>query len=181
MNHDKQYSAAIERLRSPKRLELLEVERVVDYTLEDIIAQTLLDVGTGSGVFAEAFSAAGLAVTGIDTNQEMLEVARQFVSTRLFEQAPAEAIPFPDDSFDIAFMGHVLHESTEPLAVLREARRVARQRVVVLEWPWREETMGPPLAHRFQPEQVARLAQDAELIGVESADHAYMTVYRLQV
>ena len=34
-------------------------------------------------------------------------------------------------------LGHVLHETDDPVAALVEARRAARLRVVVLEWPYR--------------------------------------------
>lgn len=43
--------------------------------------------------------------------------------------APSEQISFPDCSFDLVFLGHVLHEADDPLTALQEARRVTRQRV----------------------------------------------------
>ncbi len=54
----------IERLRSPERLERLEVERVVSLALEGPLLRSVIDIGTGTGVFAEAFARHGLAVTG---------------------------------------------------------------------------------------------------------------------
>jgi hypothetical protein len=38
-----------------------------------------LDIGTGSGLFAKAFFRRGLKGTGVDTNPEMLPVARDYV------------------------------------------------------------------------------------------------------
>jgi hypothetical protein len=43
----------LEKLRSPERMALLEVERVVQLTLEGCVADSILDIGTGSGLFAE--------------------------------------------------------------------------------------------------------------------------------
>jgi hypothetical protein len=65
------------------------------------------------------------------------------------------------------------------LQALREAHRVARQRVVILEWPYQEEEFGPPLAHRLKPEEVAALAYRAGFEKVETLYLDRMVLYRL--
>ncbi len=151
----------LEKLRSPERLALVEVDRVVRLTLEGISADGILDIGTGSGLFAEAFAARGLGVAGIDEQERMLAAARNFVPEGEFQIASAESLPFTDASFDLAYLGHVLHESETPLRVLQEARRVSRRRVSVLEWPHQEEAEGPPKAHRLRSEEVLNYAAEA--------------------
>jgi ubiquinone/menaquinone biosynthesis C-methylase UbiE len=177
--HERRFHGAPEMLRSPSRIELLEVERVVTLCLEGIAAEIALDVGTGTGIFAEGFAAQGLVVTGIDANPAMLEAARRYVPQGWFVLAPAEAIPYPNSAFDLVFLGHILHEADDPLVALQEAWRVARQRVTVLEWPYRQEEHGPPLAHRLMPEEIAELAQAAGLLKVEALPLAHMMLYRL--
>lgn len=177
--HERRFHGVPKMLRSPSRIELLEVERVVALCLEGIAAKIALDVGTGTGIFAEGFTAQGLQVIGIDANPVMLEAARGYVPQGWFELAPAEAIPFCNDAFDLVFLGHVLHEADDPLMALQEARRVARLRVTVLEWPYRRDEHGPPLAHRLMPEKVAMLAQTAGLQKVETLPLAHMIFYRL--
>jgi hypothetical protein len=49
------------------------------------------------------------------------------------------------------------------LEALREARRVAVQRLAVLEWPYEEQSYGPPLEHRMAYERIVVLAQLADL------------------
>ena len=183
MEHERRFSGAIDRLRSPRRMELLQVSRVVDECITGIEAEvkSVLDVGTGNGVFAEAFAARGLQVTGIDANAEMILAAQRFVAAGQFRQAPAEAIPFPDASFDLVFLGHVLHETDDAVKALQEARRVARTRVMILEWPYRDEEGGPPLAHRLKPEQVAALAQQAGWQDIETIALTHMVLYRLPI
>ncbi|MFA9452787.1 MAG: class I SAM-dependent methyltransferase [Candidatus Aminicenantaceae bacterium] len=151
----------LEKLRSPERLALLEVERVVQLTLEGCVADSILDIGTGSGLFAEAFSQLGLEVAGIDEQEKMLTAARSFVPGGEFRIASAESLPFSDASFDLGFLGHVLHESEIPLLVLQEARRVCRRRVAVLEWPFQEEAEGPPRSHRLKSDEVLNYASEA--------------------
>ena len=177
--NERTFHGGIERLRDPGRVALLEVERVVDLSLEGIEAKNALDVGTGSGIFAEAFAAHGLSVAGIDTNPEMVTVAGEHVPSGDFREAPAEAIPYPDGSFDLVFLGHILHEADDTVKALREARRVAQERVVVLEWPYYDEEKGPPLAHRLMPEQVTALAQEAGFDKIETVPLTHMVLFRL--
>lgn len=92
--HEKRFDGSIERLRSPERVARLEVERVVSLCLESEELKSVLDVGVGSGLFAEAFAKHGLQVAGVDVNPEMVVAARQFVPQGDFREATAEALPF---------------------------------------------------------------------------------------
>src|SRR5512147_1760615 len=132
----------IERLRSPERMERLEVDRVVDLALEGNPLQSIIDIGTGSGIFAEAFASRGLAVTGIDANPEMPEAARRYVPGSHFQQGTAESIPYLDGSFDLTFMCLVLHDTDGLLKALQEAYRVINARLAILEWPYVEQDYG---------------------------------------
>jgi ubiquinone/menaquinone biosynthesis C-methylase UbiE len=167
--HERRFNREIERLRDPDRIARLEVERVVKLSLEGLEkVQTVLDVGTGSGLFAEKFSAQGLLVTGLDANPEMLPVAQQYVPAGTFQEGIAEKLPFPDGSFDLVFMGLLLHETDDVLTALREAHRVALQRLAILEWPDEEQSFGPPREHRLSFEKIASLAKQA---GFKVATH----------
>jgi ubiquinone/menaquinone biosynthesis C-methylase UbiE len=177
--HERRYQAEIERLRSPERLARLEVDRVVDACLEGIKARSVLDVGTGSGVFAEAFAGRGLDVAGVDVNPAMIEVARRFVPAGHFQVAPAEALPFPDNSVDMVFLGLVFHEVDDAAQTLAEVKRVGRTRLTILEWAYREEDFGPPLAHRLEPAAIAALAQAAGFQPLETWPLAHLVLYRL--
>jgi len=177
--HERRFQGEPDRLRAPDRLARMEVPRVAALSTEGITVESALDVGTGSGVFAEAFAAQGIAVTGIDVNADLLTVARQSVPTAQFRQAPVERLPFADRSFDLVFLGHVLHEADDPLAALKEVHRVTRSRVAILEWPYRQEEKGPPLEHRLRSEIVANLAAQAGFQHVETIHLEHMDFYRL--
>ena len=79
--HERRFSGDADRLRSPERIKRLEVSNVVTLSLQGLPDAGVLDVGTGTGLFAEAFIAAGSAVTGIDTNPDLLALARRHVPT----------------------------------------------------------------------------------------------------
>jgi SAM-dependent methyltransferase len=176
---DHLYKSDIDRLRSPERLRILEVERVVELCLEQIFITRVLDVGAGSGVFTEAFALRNLEVTGIDKNPAMIKKASDLVHNARFREASAEQLPFGDQSYDLVFLGHVLHESNDPLLVLKEAARVATKRVAILEWPYLAQDQGPPLEHRLNPDDIKSIVRRAGFTSIKKTDLDYMVLYRM--
>ncbi len=179
--YERRFDGGVDRLRSPERVERLEVERVVDLSLEEGQFSTVLDVGTGSGLFAGAFASRGLTVAGVDVNPEMLPVARKFIPDGDFHEGTAESLPFPDHLFDFVFLGLVLHETDNPLKALQEARRVAAKRVCILEWPSRNQTFGPPLTDRMSLEVLVDLFQQAGFTKWKMVDLTDTLLYILEV
>ena len=177
--HERRFHGTADRLRTPDRMARLEVPRVVELSLAGLAATSVLDVGTGTGVFAEAFAAAGLTVTGIDTNADLLASAAGYAPGTRFKEAQAEQLPFPAGSFDVVFLGLVLHETDDSLTALREARRVARQRAAILEWLYLDEPVGPPLAYRLSPADISDLATTAGWSAVETLPLEQLVLYRL--
>ncbi len=179
--HEKRFEGDIARLRKPDRVEMLEVERVVNLCLEKAMLKNVLDIGTGSGLFAEAFASQGLDVAGLDANPEMLIAASQHVPAGNFREGTAEMLPYPQGSFDLVFFGLVLHETDEPLKAIKEAQRVAVKRVCILEWPYQDGEYGPPLADRLKPETVAELADRAGIKKIETLKLTNTVLYRLSI
>ena len=167
-----------ERLRNPQRIALLEVERVVDSVLVGLSdIQSLLDVGTGTGLFAEQFDARGLGVTGLDVNPVMLNEARKYVPAASFEEGVAERLPFKDASFDVVFMGLVLHETDYLQKVFDEAYRVVRKRLAILEWPYLVQDFGPPLEHRLSFEHISIAADQSGFIPINKVELENLVLY----
>ena len=88
----------------------------------------------------------------------MIEAAKQYVADGEFRTAPAEKIPFQDNSFDITFFGVVFHEVDDYSKALKEAFRVSSSGTSILEWNYKEEDFGPPLEHRLKPEFIKELS-----------------------
>jgi ubiquinone/menaquinone biosynthesis C-methylase UbiE len=175
MNNDRRFSGEISRLRSPERVARLDVERVVGLSLAGINAESVLDVGTGSGLFAEAFASKGLRVAGVDLREDMLEEARRFVPSGTFRQAHMQTLPFADGEFSLVFLGHVLHEADDLKQALAEACRVAKRRVAVLEWPYAAQEFGPPLEHRLKGESIVAAAKEVgfKLVVEQALTHIH--------
>ena len=101
----------------------------------------VLDVGSGTGVAADAAAAAIPAgvVVGVDLSPEMLRVgARARPGLRL---AAAEAIqlPFRDAAFDVVLANFVVHEFTRYDTALFDLIRVLRPGGTLAASVWRNE------------------------------------------
>jgi ubiquinone/menaquinone biosynthesis C-methylase UbiE len=91
---------------------------------------TVLDVGCGEGYVLDELRARGFAnVEGVD----IVDIRRnKGYPFRLYDGA---SLPFPDRSFDLVVLSFVLHHvpNERKLALLEEALRVSRAKVVVVE------------------------------------------------
>jgi SAM-dependent methyltransferase len=97
--------------------------------------QNFLDVGTSTGNYAMTLAKTGARVTAIDISKPMLEKAQARIQAELepeqanlitLEQANAEALPYPDSSFDGVVLGATLNEFNSTRAGLLECARVLR-------------------------------------------------------
>lgn len=93
-------------------------------------ARSLLDVGCNEGAFLEYAGGLwpSLRLAGVEINATALKEARRRLPEAELHEAPAEALPFPDASFDcvacIEVIEHVGAAYRAP--ALREAHRVLR-------------------------------------------------------
>lgn len=177
---DKRYSGKFEKLISEERKEKVELERVVEIVLEGKKYKSMLDIGTGGGIFAEKFKSKGLEVAGIDCNKEFLELVKERLPDIEFKYAVAEKLPFDDNSFDLAFMGHVFHEVDNRGKAMSEAYRVVNERLAILEWPFdagEAGEYGPPISHRVSKEDIFKEAQKAGFTQLTEIKLNVMSLY----
>ncbi len=99
-------------------------------------ADTVLNVGAGAGNYEPA----DRAVTAVQPSESMR--SQRPASLAPAVDAVAEALPFPDDSFDASMTTFSVHQWADLHAGLAEMRRVTRGPVVIL-------TCDPELLHRF--------------------------------
>lgn len=103
--------------------------------------EVVLDVGCGTGVVAVTAARAGARVSGLDLTPELLaqarrssEIARVAVEWR---EGDAEALPWPDRSFDVVLsqFGHMF--APRPDVALAEMLRVLKPggRLAFSTWP----------------------------------------------
>ncbi|HEX5568786.1 MAG TPA: class I SAM-dependent methyltransferase [Streptomyces sp.] len=99
---------------------------------------SVLDVGCGPGTITADLAAlvAPGRVTAVDRAEEVLAEARAVTAARgltnvRFARADVHALGFPDGSFDVVHAHQVLQHVGDPVAALREMRRVCRPGGVV--------------------------------------------------
>lgn len=100
----------------------------------------ILDIGTGTGWAARLAAWRGANVTGIDIAPGMIDAA-ETLSARLdprpvFRLAAAEALPFPDESFDGVVSTYGVIFSNAPSVAVAEMARVLRPggRLALATW-----------------------------------------------
>jgi 2-polyprenyl-6-hydroxyphenyl methylase/3-demethylubiquinone-9 3-methyltransferase len=89
-----------------------------------------LDVGCGGGLLAEEFARLGCHVTGIDPSEPSLQIARAHAAASGvsidYRAGVGEALPFPDQSFEIVYCCDVLEHVADLDRVIAEISRVLR-------------------------------------------------------
>jgi len=109
-----------------------------------------IEVGCGNGAFTEELIArcAPLEVTAIDPSEGQLGFARTRPGARLaqFRLADAQALPFPDKSFDAAAMALVITFIPDPAKAVAEMARVVRPGGIAATYMWDTLNEGTPLS-----------------------------------
>jgi SAM-dependent methyltransferase len=100
--------------------------------------QQVVDVGCGPGALtAELVARLGDdSVAAVDPSDSFVTAARARFPGLAVQRATAEALPFPDARFDAALAQLVVHFMSDPVAGLREMRRVTREDGTVAACVW---------------------------------------------
>jgi SAM-dependent methyltransferase len=102
--------------------------------------ERVLDVGAGTGALTRELMARGAAVVAVEPSPEFTRALRLAFPQIEVHEAPAERLPFADDSFDIALAQLVVAFLADPSQAVRELRRVAN-RVAICMWGVEEVDM----------------------------------------
>jgi len=108
----------------------------------------LLEVGCGTGLILARTAALAKSARGVDLSPGMLERARERGLS--VSEASATELPFPDDSFDVAYSFKVLAHVREIQRALSEMTRVVRKGGFVLAEFYNPNSFRA-LAKRFGP------------------------------
>jgi SAM-dependent methyltransferase len=123
----------------------------------------VLDCGCGAGRFARMAADRGASVAGIDAAEKLIEIAAERTPDGHFRVGDLEALPWPEDSFDVVTGFSAFQFADNKVRALTEARRVSRGPVAVVI-PSRVSESGitavfKPLFPLFPPEALEGMKQ----------------------
>ena len=108
--------------------------RLVDFNAWG--GRAVLDVGCGAGVEVVRFARGGARVVGLDLADSAAALTRQNLTQQGLNagviSADAEALPFPDNTFDFVYAHGVIQYASDDRRVVAECHRVLRPGGVVM-------------------------------------------------
>jgi ubiquinone/menaquinone biosynthesis C-methylase UbiE len=131
----------------------------------DPAGKKVLDIGFGSGSYVIAFAGSGAHVSGLEVNQELLDIAQGRVREAGVEADlhiyDGDHFPFADNSFDCAYSISVIEHVSDAQTVLNEIARVLKPGGVLYlafpnRWTPRETHTGVYFVGYF-PRKIAEL------------------------
>lgn len=134
-------------------------------------AHSILEVGCGTGHLTRWFESQGLRAVGLDISSVMLGEAKQ-MKNPAYVLADAHHLPFASQAFDLIALITTIEFLQDPLLALREAKRVARQGLILgvincKSWIGREyRRQGGPVwnaARFFTPDELIQMVQKLEI------------------
>ncbi len=157
----------------------------------------VLEVGCGSGVFLRAAAGRGADVTGIDSSERLVALARARVPEGDVRVGDLQELPYDDDTFDVVAGFNAFFFAADMVGALGEARRVTKPggSVVIQVWG-RHGTCdldaikpivrpffpgydpdAPPPPDLGEPGLLEQLASAAGLIPEDAFDVSWAYVY----
>jgi SAM-dependent methyltransferase len=136
--------------------------------------QRVLDVGSGPGALTAELvqRLAADNVAAVDPSEPFVEAARRRFPDVDIRRAPAENLPFEADAFDAAIAQLVVHFMEDPVAGLREMRRVTRPGEVVAACVWDHAGGRGPLSVFWEAaRQLDPKAPDESRLAGARRDH----------
>jgi ubiquinone/menaquinone biosynthesis C-methylase UbiE len=152
---------------------------------------TVLDVACGPGLLVCAFAKVVRHATGIDLTPAMLEQARELqrqqgLQNVTWQQGDVLPLPYEDGTFSIVSARFAFHHFLDPLAVLKEMRRVCQAggRIVVADSaPDREKADAFNAVERLRdPSHVLAMPVEElrELFRIAGLSDPRIAAYRLE-
>ena len=126
---DSYYAPWLEDQRS-KRIKMWE-KRLRTLNRLSVNKGRLLDIGCAEGLFPEVAGKDGWDVTGTEISHFAAQYGKEKLGLNII-QGELIDMKFPDNTFDAVTMWHVLEHTRDPIAVLREIRRILKDNGVFI-------------------------------------------------
>lgn len=155
----------------------------------------VLEIGSGGGFAAPVLAPFSARYFPVDLARENLRRIREGAPLPVFPAtADAYRLPFRDDAFDLVYLSEVVEHLQNPVAALREARRVIKPEGAVLVSVPHDEKITFQICihcnrptpthshlHSFREDSLARAIRDAGLLPGPPHVHLNLVSNRLRL
>lgn len=131
-------------------------------------AKRILEVGCGTGAILSTLNTPA-TLHGLDLEPASLTECRIHAPAALLTCTDAHSLPYPDQSFDIAYCHYLLLWVKDPLQVVREMARVSRTVLALAEPDYSQRVDEPAtvkLLGSWQTESLRRQGADPSFGGM---------------
>jgi ubiquinone/menaquinone biosynthesis C-methylase UbiE len=167
------------KLDNEKRREMLPPEQTLinlDLHEGDIMA----DIGCGIGYFtipASKIVGKSGKIFAIDISPEMLQdvgikINENNISNVEIILTEENDLKLKDNAVTFAFISNVLHEADEKENFLKEVKRIISPdgKIAILEWEKINSDFGPPIDHRLDKLDLAKMLDKLEFSTISTID-----------
>ena len=120
-------------------------------------AETIADIGAGTGYFAQRFAHHAAKVYAVDIDQKLLEMAKEGAPPNLETIVAAADDPkLPGNSVDTIFFCDVLHHIENRPAYYEKLSKALKPggRIVMIDFYKKELPVGPPVSMKLSEQEV---------------------------
>jgi ubiquinone/menaquinone biosynthesis C-methylase UbiE len=178
--------ARIARLRDPARLEQIDPATILDH-IQPLGDGPIVDVGAGVGFVTLPFARKmpERDVIACDIQAGMIDLLQEDAASEglanlkpMLMPGPAD-LPLADDSAAMLVMLQVHHELDEPVALLKECRRLLQPGAPIVIIDWTEEVRPgmPSGGRRVAASEIRRQLTEAGSDGVK--DHPVYPIHSM--
>ena len=125
------------------------------FVAQFIKGKIVLDIGCGSGLGAKYWIDKGAkSVTGIDTDNNAIEEAKSWSRKARFMVIDAQAMPFPDNSFDTMVALEVIEHLEDANAFLIECQKILKTEGILICSTPNRQVVSPLLKKPRNPHHI---------------------------
>lgn len=137
-------------------------EAKTGFTLSELDGKRILDAGCGGGRYCKVAAEAGASVFGADHSsavEKASSLCSHLENLRLV-QGDLKKLPFPDESFDLAFSIGVMHHDSDTRAVFDAVARMVKPGGKLAVWLYRLNTWPQEVLNNFLRRRTTKMAPE---------------------
>ncbi|GAI33186.1 unnamed protein product, partial [marine sediment metagenome] len=122
---DKEYFEGLDEWKADFMTDYLEMSKSIE-------GERILSLGCGTGRVEKALECSGYKTEGVDINDTALAMAKKKGLKVGKVDLEKDTLPYEDNSFQTAIGLHILEHLKNPEQLIKEAKRVAKNRVIFI-------------------------------------------------